>query len=117
MLRRKPLGPLLPSAHAIEREYRVLQALHGGPVPVADPVLLCEDVQVIGSAFYLMDYVDGRVFWDPSLPGFAPAKRARLYDEMNRVAAAIHGLWLVRYADGPRSTALHKRKTSRPWRN
>lgn len=92
VLRSKP-GPkarLLPSAHAIEREYRVMQALAGSAVPVPRMLLLCEDESVIGRAFYLMEHVAGRVLWDQSLPGFSPAGRAGLYDEMNRVIAALH---------------------------
>ena len=92
VLRRKPPGELLPSAHAVDREFRVLQALHGGPVPVARPLHLCTDDAVIGSWFYLMDYVDGRIFWDPALPQLDPAGRGALYDEMNRVLAALHAV-------------------------
>ena len=68
MLRRKPPGKLLPSAHAIDREYRVMAALAGTDVPVAKMVALCEDDAVIGTAFYLMEYVEGRVLWDPRCP-------------------------------------------------
>ena len=68
-LRRKPPGKLLPSAHAVEREYKVIKALHGVGFPVAKPWVLCEDESVIGTAFYVMDCVDGRVLWDPLLPG------------------------------------------------
>ena len=91
-LRRKPAGKLLPSAHAIEREFRVTHALHGAGFPVARPWLLCEDDSVIGTAFYVMDYVEGRVLWDQSLPGMAPAERAAIWDEMNRVIAQLHGI-------------------------
>jgi aminoglycoside phosphotransferase (APT) family kinase protein len=87
-----PAAKLLPSAHAIEREFRVMQALHGTDVPVARMHLLCEDEAVIGRAFYLMEHVDGRVLWDPALPGFTPAERGAIYDEMNRVIAALHAL-------------------------
>ena len=90
VLRRKPPGALLPSAHAVDREYRLLRALEGTGVPVAHAHLLCEDPEVIGTPFYVMDCVDGRIFWDPSLPGMAPAERGALYDEMNRVIAALH---------------------------
>lgn len=90
VLRRKPFGELLPSAHAIEREFRVLQALAGTEVPVPRMHLLCEDPAVIGSAFYVMEYVEGRVFWDPSLPGLPAGERAAVYDELNRVIAALH---------------------------
>jgi aminoglycoside phosphotransferase (APT) family kinase protein len=90
VLRRKPPGPLLASAHAVDREFRVLQALHGGTVPVAAPRHLCRDESVIGSMFYLMDFVDGRVHWDPSLPGMEPAQRAAHYREIVATLAALH---------------------------
>jgi aminoglycoside phosphotransferase (APT) family kinase protein len=90
VLRRKPPGALLPSAHAIEREYRVMAALAATDVPVAKMLALCEDVAVIGTAFYLMEYVNGRVLWDPTLPGMSPAERAAHYDELNRVLATLH---------------------------
>ncbi len=92
VLRSKP-GPaakLLPSAHAVEREFRVMAALGNAGIPVAKMHALCEDESVIGRAFYVMEYVEGRVFWDQSLPGMAPADRAAIYDEMNRVIAALH---------------------------
>jgi aminoglycoside phosphotransferase (APT) family kinase protein len=91
-LRRKPPGPLLASAHAVDREFRVLQALHGGPVPVAAPRHLCRDESVIGSMFYLMDFVDGRVHWDPALPGMEPAQRAAHYHAIIATLAALHGV-------------------------
>ncbi len=90
VLRRKPAGKLLPSAHAVDREYRVITALHGSDVPVAKTYCLCEDDSVIGTAFYVMDCVDGRVFWDGTLPGLKPAERKAIYAEMNRVIAALH---------------------------
>ncbi|WP_046116233.1 phosphotransferase [Aquincola tertiaricarbonis] len=90
VLRRKPPGVLLPSAHAVDREYRVIRALAGTEVPVAPAHLLCEDTEVIGSMFYVMDCVEGRILWDPQLPGMAPAERTALYDELNRVMAALH---------------------------
>jgi aminoglycoside phosphotransferase (APT) family kinase protein len=85
-----PVAKLLPSAHAVEREYRVMSALAGSDVPVARMLLLCEDESVIGRAFYVMEHVDGRVLWDQSLPGLEPSARAAIYDEMNRVIAALH---------------------------
>ncbi|SHN31866.1 phosphotransferase family protein [Rhizobacter sp. OV335] len=85
-----PAAKLLPSAHAIEREFRVMRALHGSAVPVPEMLLLCEDESVIGRAFYLMEFVQGRVLWEQSLPGFETAERGRIYDEMNRVMAALH---------------------------
>jgi aminoglycoside phosphotransferase (APT) family kinase protein len=90
VLRRKPPGKLLPSAHAVDREFRVLKALHGTDVPVAKPYALCEDESVIGTAFYIMEFMQGRVLWDPSLPGLSPAERGAIFDEMNRVIAALH---------------------------
>ncbi|MBL8390056.1 MAG: phosphotransferase family protein [Hydrogenophaga sp.] len=85
-----PVAKLLPSAHAIEREYRVMGALHGTGVPVARMYALCEDESVIGRAFYVMECVDGRVMWDQSLPDLSNAARGAIYDEMNRVMAALH---------------------------
>lgn len=90
VLRRKPPGKLLPSAHAVDREYRVLQALHGSAAPVARPLHLCTDESVIGSMFYLMAFVEGRIFWDPSLPDLDPGARADVYDAILRAMAALH---------------------------
>jgi aminoglycoside phosphotransferase (APT) family kinase protein len=90
VLRRKPPGPLLPSAHAVDREFRVLQALHGTSVAVAQPLHLCSDESVIGSMFYLMSFVEGRIFWDPSLPEMAPADRADIYAGIVDAMAALH---------------------------
>ncbi|HET6565882.1 MAG TPA: phosphotransferase [Xanthomonadales bacterium] len=92
VLRRKPPGELLKSAHAVDREFRVLKALHGSDVPVAKPVLLCEDDSVIGSMFYLMEFVEGRVFWDPALPELEKPQRGEAFFEMLRVLAAIHDI-------------------------
>jgi aminoglycoside phosphotransferase (APT) family kinase protein len=90
VLRRKPPGKLLPSAHAVDREFRVISALawSGFPVPAAH--LLCMDESVIGTAFYVMDYIEGRVFWDQSLPEMSRKERAAVYDAMNEVIAALH---------------------------
>ncbi len=85
-----PAAKLLPSAHAIEREFRVMRALATQGVPVPEVLLLCEDESVIGRAFFLMAHVEGRVLWDPALPGMAAVERAAIYDEMNRVIAALH---------------------------
>lgn len=85
-----PVAKLLPSAHAIEREFAVMRALHGTPVPVPAMHLLCEDESVIGRAFYVMEFVPGRVLWDQALPDMTPAQRGAIYDEMNRVIAALH---------------------------
>jgi aminoglycoside phosphotransferase (APT) family kinase protein len=90
VLRRKPPGKLLPSAHAVDREYRIITALRDTGVPVPRSYVLCEDDSVIGTAFYVMEYVDGRVIWDPSMPGASNAERAAVYDELNRVIARLH---------------------------
>ncbi|WP_434664983.1 phosphotransferase [Paraburkholderia sp. A3BS-1L] len=92
VMRRKPPGVLLPSAHAVDREFRVIRALADTDVPVAHAYALCEDVEVIGAAFYIMEYVEGRIFWGSSLPGLSSGERGALYDEMNRVIAALHSV-------------------------
>jgi aminoglycoside phosphotransferase (APT) family kinase protein len=90
VLRRKPSGKLLPSAHAIEREYRVTQALAAQGFPVARPLHLCMDETIIGTAFYVMEHVDGRVFWEPHAPGLSGRDRAKLFDSLNATIAALH---------------------------
>jgi len=85
-----PAAKLLPSAHAIEREFHVMRALAAQGIPVPWTLLLVEDESVIGRAFYLMQHVEGRIFWDPTLPGMSSAERAMIYDEMNRVIARLH---------------------------
>ena len=93
VLRRQPPGKLLKSAHAVDREYRVLAALKESNVPVAKVYHLCEDPEVIGSMFYLMDFCAGTVYWNPALPEVENnAIRTKMYDEMNRVMAAIHSV-------------------------
>jgi aminoglycoside phosphotransferase (APT) family kinase protein len=90
VLRRKPPGKLLPSAHAVDREYRVISALHAQGFPVPEPILYCGDESVIGTAFFLMTYVDGRVFWEPHMPSSDPGERAQVYDSMNATLARLH---------------------------
>ena len=92
VLRRKPPGTLLPSAHAVEREFRVIRALADTGVPVAKVHALCDDPDVIGTPFYVMEYVDGRILWDGTLPDMSHSERCALYDEMNRVIAALHSI-------------------------
>lgn len=92
VLRRKPPGVLLASAHAVDREFRVISALQDTEVPVPGAVALCEDDDVIGSMFYLMECLEGRVFWDPALPELNNDDRAAVYDDMNRVLAALHSV-------------------------
>jgi aminoglycoside phosphotransferase (APT) family kinase protein len=92
VLRKKPAGVLLPSAHAVDREFRLISALHGSAVPVARPLCFCTDESVIGTIFYVMEHVAGRNLWDATLPDMTPLERAALYDEMNRVMVALHSL-------------------------
>lgn len=92
VLRRKPPGKLLPSAHAVDREYRVIKALHAQGLPVAKPHLLCEDASVIGTEFYVMDFVGGRVFWEPFMPGISGGERAAIFDELNSFMANLHSV-------------------------
>jgi len=101
VLRRKPAGVVLPSAHAVDREFRVMRALVGSGVPVARPLALCEDATVIGSAFYVMEFVAGRVFWDQTLPGLSPAERTAVFASMNATIAALHSVdWRAAGLDG-----------------
>jgi aminoglycoside phosphotransferase (APT) family kinase protein len=90
VLRRKPPGKLLKSAHAVDREFRVLTALHSVGFPVPRTIALCEDDGVIGSAFYLMEHVDGRIFWDPALPDLAYEDRRPIFDAMSETLATLH---------------------------
>ena len=85
-----PVAKLLPSAHAVEREYAVMSGLAGTDVPVPRMYCLCEDESVIGRAFYVMEFMQGRVLWDQSLPDMSNTERGAIYDEMNRVIAALH---------------------------
>lgn len=90
VLRKKPPGALLPTAHMVDREYRVLRALAGSAVPVAGALLHCQDTSVVGSEFFVMEYVTGRIFWDPALPQLSAAERRPVYQELARVLAALH---------------------------
>jgi aminoglycoside phosphotransferase (APT) family kinase protein len=90
VLRRKPPGKLLPSAHAVDREHRVIGALYAQGFPVAEPLLYCADEAVIGTAFFVMSYVEGRVFWEPDMPTSNPTERAQVYDAMNATLAQLH---------------------------
>lgn len=92
VLRRKPPGNILPSAHAVEREYRIMHALRDSSVPVPRMLCLCEDATVIGTPFYVMEHVAGRVIWDADLPGMEPEQRRAHYRELNRVIAALHSV-------------------------
>src|SRR5207244_12897352 len=90
VVRRKPPGKLLPSAHAVDREYRVITALGTTGFPVPRTYALCEDASVIGTAFYIMDCVHGRVITDPAIPGLTPSARSAMYDSLSHVLARLH---------------------------
>jgi aminoglycoside phosphotransferase (APT) family kinase protein len=92
VLRRKPLGPLLPSAHAVDREYKVIAGLHPTGFPVAKPYGLCTDDSIIGSWFYVMDMVEGRTIWDGAMPGSDPVERRAVYEAMIDTLAALHAI-------------------------
>ena len=91
VMRRKPPGKLLPSAHAVDREFRVISALHAQGFPVAMPLVYCDDTSVAGTPFYVMGHVEGRVIWEPEMPGTDPSERAAVYDAMNATLARLHG--------------------------
>jgi len=90
VLRRKPPGKLLPSAHAVDREFRVISALHRQGFPVPEPVAYCDDPEIVGTAFFVTGFVEGRVFWEPHLPNSNPAERAATYDAANATIARLH---------------------------
>lgn len=92
VLRRKPSGDILKSAHAIDREYKVLKALYGTAVPVAKPILYCADKDVIGSEFYLMEFVDGQIYWDPQLSEISLSARRDIYQEVIKLMASLHNV-------------------------
>ena len=92
VLRRKPFGPILPSAHAVDREYRVIAGLHPTGFPVPRPYGLCEDPDVLGAAFYVMEMVEGRTIWDGSMPDATPAERRAHYEAMVDTLAALHSV-------------------------
>jgi aminoglycoside phosphotransferase (APT) family kinase protein len=96
VLRRKPPGKLLKSAHAVDREFRVISALYAADFPVPRPYVLCKDEELIGTMFYIMEFVEGRIFWDLDLPGLDPGERGAIYDQTNKVIADLHNLDPVR---------------------
>jgi aminoglycoside phosphotransferase (APT) family kinase protein len=120
-LRRKPPGKLLPSAHAVDREYRIISALHAQGFPVAEPALYCADETVIGTAFFVMAYVAGRVFWEPHMPASDPSERAAVYDAMNATLARLHtfdpaAIGLSDYGRGENYVARQVERWSKQYR-
>jgi aminoglycoside phosphotransferase (APT) family kinase protein len=121
VLRRKPPGKLLPSAHAVDREFRVISALHRQHFPVPEPVVYCGDAEVAGTPFFVMAYVEGRIFWEPHLPGSYPTERAALYDALNATIARLHGfdpaaIGLADYGRGENYVARQIDRWSRQYR-
>lgn len=115
VLRRKPPGQLLKSAHAVDREYRVMKALADTDVPVPRVLHLCEDEGVIGSMFFVMEFLEGRIFWDPGLPELAREERGPVFDSMNKALAALHlvDVEAVGLADFGRPGSYFARQVSR----
>jgi aminoglycoside phosphotransferase (APT) family kinase protein len=121
VLRRKPPGKLLPSAHAVDREFKVISALHAQGFPVPAPMLYCEDAEVAGTPFYLAAYVEGRVVWEPHMPGAAPSERAAVYDAMNATLARLHSfdpatLGLADFGRGENYVARQVERWSKQYR-
>jgi aminoglycoside phosphotransferase (APT) family kinase protein len=121
VLRRKPPGKLLPSAHAVDREFRVIGALSRQGFPVAAPIVFCADETVAGTPFYVMSFVDGRVFWEPQMPGSSPAERGAVYDAMNATIARLHGfdpaaIGLVDFGKGENYVARQVERWSKQYR-
>ena len=115
VLRRKPPGTLLKSAHAVEREYRVMKALAPTPVPVPKMHHLCEDAEILGTAFFVMEYLDGRILWDPALPEIVRGERSAYFDEMARVLGELAKLdtTVAGLADYGRAGGYVERQVSR----
>ncbi len=121
VLRRKPPGKLLPSAHAVDREFRVISALHRQGFPVPEPVVYCEDPAIAGTAFFVMGFVEGRIFWEPDLPALRPAERTAIYDAANAAIARLHGfdpaaIGLADYGRGENYVARQVERWSRQYR-
>jgi aminoglycoside phosphotransferase (APT) family kinase protein len=121
VLRRKPPGKLLPSAHAVDREFRVISALHAQGFPVAAPVLACADDGIVGTPFYVMAHVEGRVVWEPHMPDAPPAERAAVYDAMNATLARLHAfdpaaLGLADFGRGENYVARQVERWSKQYR-
>jgi aminoglycoside phosphotransferase (APT) family kinase protein len=121
VLRRKPPGKLLPSAHAVDREHRVIRALHAQDFPVPGPVLYCADESIVGTAFFVMAHVEGRVFWEPDMPASNPVERARVYDAMNATLARLHrfdpaAIGLADYGRGENYVARQVERWSKQYR-
>src|SRR5215470_5220884 len=121
VLRRKPPGKLLPSAHAVDREFRVISALYPQGFPVPEPIVYCEEAEVVGTPFFVMGYVDGRIFWEAHLPASFPAERAAIYDAANATIARLHcfdpaEIGLAEYGRGENYVARQVERWSKQYR-
>jgi aminoglycoside phosphotransferase (APT) family kinase protein len=121
VLRRKPPGKLLPSAHAVDREFRIISALHAQGFPVPEPVLYCADDGIVGTPFFVMGHVEGRVFWEPDMPASDPAERAQVYDAMNATLSRLHtfdpaAIGLADYGRGENYVARQVERWSKQYR-
>jgi aminoglycoside phosphotransferase (APT) family kinase protein len=121
VLRRKPPGKLLPSAHAVDREFRVISALYRQRFPVPEPVVYCDDPDVVGTPFFVMGFVDGRIFWEPHLQGSNPAERTAIYDTLNDTIARLHcfdpaAIGLADYGRGENYVARQVERWSKQYR-
>ena len=121
VLRRKPPGKLLPSAHAVDREFKAISALYAQGFPVAEPIVYCADESITGTAFYVMSCVEGRVIWEPDMPGSNPKERAAIYDAMNATLAKLHSyepsqIGLGDYGKGENYVARQVDRWSRQYR-
>jgi aminoglycoside phosphotransferase (APT) family kinase protein len=115
VLRCKPLGKLLKSAHMVEREFRALRGLEAADFPAPKALALCEDESVVGSVFYLMAHVEGRIFWDPALPELSREERGLVYEEMNKALAQLHAIDVTKVglADYGKPGSYFARQTQR----
>jgi aminoglycoside phosphotransferase (APT) family kinase protein len=121
VLRRKPPGKLLPSAHAVDREFRVISALYRQDFPVPEPIVYCDDAEVVGTAFLVMSYVDGRIFWEAHLPGSHPGERAAIYNAANATIGRLHSfdpaaIGLADYGRGETYVARQVERWSKQYR-
>ncbi len=121
VLRRKPPGKLLHSAHAVDREFRVISALYRQNFPVPEPIVYCEDAEVVGTPFFVMSYVDGRIFWQSHLPGSHPSERTAVYDAVNATIARLHSfdpaaIGLAGYGRGESYVARQVERWSKQYR-
>jgi aminoglycoside phosphotransferase (APT) family kinase protein len=115
VMRRKPPGKLLKSAHAVDREFRVISALYAADFPVPRPFVLCKDEEIVGTMFFIMEFVEGRIFWDLDLPGVAPDERRAIYDNSNQTIANLHNFDVrkIGLAEYGQSGNYFARQTSR----